>query len=410
MGGLGNSRRGGRSPPVLIGALIACLIVLCFNYWISNSRNVALQARIYELESKVRRAAAERGAVELKKNEFQGQLEKQLDQISRIESLHQEQMDGARKTWVDEKAFLQLNISSSAQIIQQVKDQYNNLLNDYGKLQVELQECQQNQNNLEKRLQNETLECNIRMNEISKEYEEKIQQQQKNSESAGSKPPLVAQSVPTAEKKKQSSVNTTNQNLTPEGKISNSLSKQPDNPEKDDSKAKQNPEINNNVMEDENEIPENTKQKSNIEGAHSISIKPLHSVEDQEKLKVTGNSILKDELQNPGKVNEGTITDTAQLNEEPENDLIQTKGTEEEVQEEELIKNGLEIFDDSPDDMLFDEGKQNNNPNVEVDQQDNKADYNGDDDNVGEFEADKQAALAEQKDPEQRDETEQDHH
>ncbi|XP_028658236.1 Golgi membrane protein 1 [Erpetoichthys calabaricus] len=406
MGGLGNGRRGGRSPPVLIGALIACLIVLGFNYWISNSRNVALQARIYELESKVRRAAAERGAVELKKNEFQGQLENQRDQISRIESLHHEQMDSARKTWEDEKALLQLNMSSSALMIQQAKDQYNNLLNDYGKLQVELQECQKNQNNLEKRLQNETLECNIRMNEISKEYEEKIQQQQKNSGSAGSKPPLVAQS----EKKKQSSVNVTNQNLTPEGKISNSLSKQPDNPEKDDSKAKQNPEINNNVMEDENEIPENTKQKSNIEGAQSISTKPLQSVEDQEKLKVNENSIFKDELQNPGKVNEGTLTDTARLNEEHENDIIQTKGTEEEVQEEELIKNGLEIFDDSPDDMLFDGGKQNNNPDVEMDQQDNKADYNGDDDNVGEFEADKQAALAEHKDSEQRDETEQDHH
>lgn len=43
MGGLGNGRRGGRSPPLLIGALIACILVLGFNYWVSSSRNLELQ-------------------------------------------------------------------------------------------------------------------------------------------------------------------------------------------------------------------------------------------------------------------------------------------------------------------------------------------------------------------------------
>lgn len=43
MGALGNGRRGGRSPPLLIGALIACILVLGFNYWVSSSRNLELQ-------------------------------------------------------------------------------------------------------------------------------------------------------------------------------------------------------------------------------------------------------------------------------------------------------------------------------------------------------------------------------
>lgn len=43
MGGLGNGRRGGRSPPLMIGALIACILVLGFNYWVSSSRNLDLQ-------------------------------------------------------------------------------------------------------------------------------------------------------------------------------------------------------------------------------------------------------------------------------------------------------------------------------------------------------------------------------
>lgn len=43
MGGLVNGRRGGRSPPLMIGALIACILVLGFNYWVSSSRNLELQ-------------------------------------------------------------------------------------------------------------------------------------------------------------------------------------------------------------------------------------------------------------------------------------------------------------------------------------------------------------------------------
>jgi len=43
MGALGNGRRGGRSPPLMIGALIACILVLGFNYWMSSSRNLELQ-------------------------------------------------------------------------------------------------------------------------------------------------------------------------------------------------------------------------------------------------------------------------------------------------------------------------------------------------------------------------------
>ncbi|KAL6059498.1 hypothetical protein STEG23_011412, partial [Scotinomys teguina] len=71
MMGLGNGRRSMKSPPLIMAALVACVIVLGFNYWIASSRSVELQSRILELEVRVRRAAAERGAVELKKNEFQ---------------------------------------------------------------------------------------------------------------------------------------------------------------------------------------------------------------------------------------------------------------------------------------------------------------------------------------------------
>uniref|UniRef100_A0A673TWG8 Golgi membrane protein 1 n=1 Tax=Suricata suricatta TaxID=37032 RepID=A0A673TWG8_SURSU len=103
MMGLGNGRRSMKSPPLVLAALVACIIVLGFNYWIASSRSVDLQTRILELEGRVRRAAAERGAVELKKNEFQGELEKQREQLDRIQSSHDSQLESVNKIYQDEK-------------------------------------------------------------------------------------------------------------------------------------------------------------------------------------------------------------------------------------------------------------------------------------------------------------------
>lgn len=57
-----------------------------------------------ELEGRVRRAAAERGAVEMKKNEFQGELQKQREQLDRIQSSHSFQMENVNRLHQDEKA------------------------------------------------------------------------------------------------------------------------------------------------------------------------------------------------------------------------------------------------------------------------------------------------------------------
>ena len=65
---------------------------------------VSLQTRIVELEGRVRRAAAERGALEMKKNEFQGELEKQREQLDKIQSSHNFQMESVNKLYQDEKA------------------------------------------------------------------------------------------------------------------------------------------------------------------------------------------------------------------------------------------------------------------------------------------------------------------
>ncbi|XP_068461478.1 Golgi membrane protein 1 isoform X2 [Clinocottus analis] len=159
MGGLGNGRRGGRSPPLMIGALIACILVLGFNYWVSSSRNLELQTKLYELEGQVRRGAAERGVAEIKKNEFQEEIQRQKDQISHIESLYKRQLEGSQNTCSQEKGTLQQNISSSTKTIQDLKGQLNQLNDDLGKLQKELQSCQGNIKTLNNKLTYDMTHC-----------------------------------------------------------------------------------------------------------------------------------------------------------------------------------------------------------------------------------------------------------
>lgn len=56
------------------------------------------QTKLYELEGQVRRGAAERGADEMKKKEFEQEIQKQKDQISNIQSLYKRQLEGAENT------------------------------------------------------------------------------------------------------------------------------------------------------------------------------------------------------------------------------------------------------------------------------------------------------------------------
>ncbi|XP_073321672.1 Golgi membrane protein 1 isoform X3 [Pagrus major] len=159
MGGLGNGRRGGRSPPLMIGALIACILVLGFNYWVSSSRNLELQTKLYELEGQVRRGAAERGAAELRETEFREEIQRQKEQLNRIENLYKSKLEGAQNVCNQEKGTLQLNISSSTKTIQELKGQLNQLNDDLGKLQKELQGCQGNIKTLNNKLTYDMTHC-----------------------------------------------------------------------------------------------------------------------------------------------------------------------------------------------------------------------------------------------------------
>ncbi|XP_053149740.1 Golgi membrane protein 1 [Hemicordylus capensis] len=176
MVGLGNGRRGMKSPPLLVAALVACIIVLGFNYWIASSRSVDLQSRIMELEGRVRRAAAERGAVELKKNEFQGELKKQREQIDQIQLLHHSQLENANRIYRGEKEILMNNITQNERLIQNLQEQLKELQKEYGKLQLDVYRFQKNQTSLQKKFTYDMSQCISQMKELKEQCEERIEE------------------------------------------------------------------------------------------------------------------------------------------------------------------------------------------------------------------------------------------
>ncbi|XP_004581307.2 Golgi membrane protein 1 [Ochotona princeps] len=176
MMGLGSGRRSMKSPPLLLAALVACVIVLGFNYWIASSRSADLQTRILELEGRVRRAAAERGAVELKKNEFQGELEKQRGQLDKIQSSHNFQLESISKMCQDEKAALVNNITSGEKVIRVLQDQFKTLQRNYAKLQQDILQFQRNQSNLERKFSYDLSQCISQMKEVKEQCEERLEE------------------------------------------------------------------------------------------------------------------------------------------------------------------------------------------------------------------------------------------
>lgn len=165
-----------KSPPLIMAALVACVIVLGFNYWLASSRSVELQTRIVELEGRVRRAAAERGAVEMKKNEFQGELQKQREQLDRIQSSHSFQMENVNRLHQDEKAILVSNITTGEKLIRDLQAQLKALQSSYGRLQQDIFQFQRNQTSLEKKFSYDLNQCINQMKEVKEQCEERIEE------------------------------------------------------------------------------------------------------------------------------------------------------------------------------------------------------------------------------------------
>uniref|UniRef100_A0A8C1IM28 Zgc:56525 n=1 Tax=Cyprinus carpio TaxID=7962 RepID=A0A8C1IM28_CYPCA len=189
MGTLGNVRRGGRPPSLLMAALITCVLLLCFNYWVSNSRNSELQSRILELEGHMRELAADRDREQHSKLMAMEDTRRQNEQMELLEETHQRQQENTLITWKHERDKLKLNISSSIKTVQDMKNRMKSLMEDVNKMQSELKSCESNMDTLKKST-SEMTQCNKQIEAMKDECNAKIAaaklEKQKTSEKVAS--------------------------------------------------------------------------------------------------------------------------------------------------------------------------------------------------------------------------------
>ncbi|XP_060926890.1 Golgi membrane protein 1 isoform X2 [Limanda limanda] len=406
MGGLGNVRRAGRSPPLMIGALIACILVLGFNYWVCSSRNLELQTKLYEMEGQVRRGAAERGVSEIKKNEFQEEIQRQKEEITHQESLFKRQLEALEKSCNQEKDALQENMSSSAKITQEIRGRVNQLNEEVGKLQKELQSCQGNINTLNSKLTYDMTQCHSQVLSQKELCDERVAaaklEVQTKMEKLISSPSVVTSQEKTTDRA---------------GKADRPVVSVAD-PDKTSTVVSHTPSVSRKENEPTelltNEIIFDQGSDEPVPSVNDVSKEELQSVPSA----TAGKQDILPPLEGAVKTNEaGTETSKLMKNNLTEDEDMELMDAHEE---------GTQTEDPGMEGMLIGQGKvdethdgQKLEPeeygadrhivggadskkqqqikqaeNIDKDMEEELADYNGDDENEGEFEADKQAELA----------------
>ncbi|CAM4714139.1 unnamed protein product [Leuciscus chuanchicus] len=387
MGALGNGRRGGRSSSLLLVALISCILLLGFNYWVSNSRNVELQSKILELEDRMRKLAVESDREQQKAED---ETRRQNEQLELMEETHQRQQESALNTWKKEKENLKINISSSAKMVQDMKNRMKSLLQDASKMQSELKSCQNNMDTLSKKASSEMSQCNKQIEAIKEECNgkmaaAKLEKQRTSEKNADGSMPKVSIS------KAKSDVPATNH--------SNKSVAEPPNGKPDvNSQPKNDAKVQNNEL----------VVKKNEEDAVILQDSPTPTSKRTNKSE-TLNRPANEEVPEAvvdikGQASKAidTVLDEAGILEPKENDI--GIGDEE---EEDDVKIGYRKEEDAAngkeDAVMYDnEGEiekqlskiKDENQGAGLDLEDDVANYNGDDDNQPESEDDKQAELA----------------
>lgn len=416
MGALGNGRRGGRSPSLLVAALIACVLLLGFNYWVSSSRNIELQGRILEMESRMRQLAADRDRELQSKMKLEEEMRSQNEQLELLAETHQRQQENALNTWKQEKENLKLNISSSAKTVQDMKNRMKSLMEDVNKRQSELKSCQTNMDTISKKASSEMTRCNNQIEAMKEECNAKTApvklEKQKTSEKVT---PQNADGSMQKAKSDVPAINHSDKNVAeaPKGKP------EVDSQSKKDARIQTNELV---VEKDEKGKPDVDSQPKN--DAH-VQTNELFVEKDEKDAVIlqhlpiptskptnkneTLNKPAKEEVPEaevdvkvPALQDADTVMDEAGILDPKEDDMGIGDGREEDAKIEDRKEEDAAIGKD--DAIMYDnEGEiekqlsriKDENQGVGQDLEDDVANYNGDDDNQPESENEKQAELAE---------------
>uniref|UniRef100_A0A8C8AAZ8 Protein GOLM2 n=1 Tax=Otus sunia TaxID=257818 RepID=A0A8C8AAZ8_9STRI len=399
MVGFGANRRGGRLPSLVFVALLVVIAILAFNCWNASSRQALLQEEVAELQSQAKRTEVARGRLEKRNSDLMGKVDSHKKQLEQKEadyshlSSQLQARDGQVKKCEDSKIKLQNNISYQMADIHRLKEQLAELRQEFIRQEDQLHEYKKNNTYLTRRLEYDSLQCGQQIKEMKLQHEENIKK-------------LMDQVVreQKATQKSQSSKDTEVSPSNDDQAISKTV------PEAEDKNSVKNEQPSDHVVNGKEkikpggdagmpEIEDNDPAKA--EDTPTALKKPLISAPKSEGHQPVVN--LPTEQPHAPNLAPGLHSDNDgnadMVKQIPPNSLQHLNFEEnmENQKEHKIETDHIKIPKSRVSDLqkmkqsrFFDE---NESP-VDPQQGSKLADYNGDDGNVGEYEADKQAELA----------------
>ncbi|KAL3065549.1 hypothetical protein OYC64_015667 [Pagothenia borchgrevinki] len=178
MVGFGANRRGGRLPSFILIFLMVIIAILSFNYWTVSNKHGHLLDELLEVQTQVKRTDAARSRLEKRNSELMVQVEthrKQIDQKEVDYSVLEGKLQ-ARETLIkkctDEKMKVQSDVTTQMTEIQRQKEQLNELKQEFIKQEEQLREVKKNSTTLERKLEYESLQCGRQIAQLKEENEE----------------------------------------------------------------------------------------------------------------------------------------------------------------------------------------------------------------------------------------------
>uniref|UniRef100_A0A3B3ZNA1 Protein GOLM2 n=1 Tax=Periophthalmus magnuspinnatus TaxID=409849 RepID=A0A3B3ZNA1_9GOBI len=178
MVGFGANRRGGRLPSFILIFLMVIIAILSFNYWTVSNKHGRLLDELAEAQTQVKRTDAARSRLEKRNSELMVQVDshrKQIDQKDGDYSLLEGKLqarDALIKKCSDEKVKLQGDVTAQMTEIQRLKEQLKELKQEFMKQEEQLKEVKKNSTTLERKLEYESLQCGRQIAQLKEEYEE----------------------------------------------------------------------------------------------------------------------------------------------------------------------------------------------------------------------------------------------
>ncbi|KAM9860396.1 protein GOLM2 isoform 1-T1 [Aulostomus maculatus] len=178
MVGFGANRRGGRLPSFILIFLMAIIAILSFNYWTVSNKHGRLLDELAEVQTQVKRTDAARSRLEKRNSELMVQVDthrKQIDQKDGDYSVLEGKLqarDAIIKKCTEEKMKLQSDVTAQMTEIQRLKEQLKELKQEFMKQEEQLREVKKNSTTLERKLEYESLQCGRQIAQLKTEYEE----------------------------------------------------------------------------------------------------------------------------------------------------------------------------------------------------------------------------------------------